>query len=136
MNINKMTAQGRADNHDLLAKIYSNKEHSNTNSIEQKVEPVQLDTNSVNSNDKNSHLAVWLVIYLIAMVAGIALVKIWLQRKSEHKQGLRFWQYLDRVPCRKCQFFVENNPYLKCAVNPYTVLTKDAVNCSDYCPKK
>ncbi len=34
-------------------------------------------------------------------------------------------------PCRKCQFFDENN-YLNCAVHPSIVLTNQAVNCSDY----
>lgn len=34
-------------------------------------------------------------------------------------------------PCRKCQFFNENN-FLNCAVHPSVVLTNQAVNCSDY----
>ena len=34
-------------------------------------------------------------------------------------------------PCRKCQFFDENN-YLNCAVHPSVVLTNQAVNCPDY----
>ena len=38
------------------------------------------------------------------------------------------------VPCRKCQFF-DGNHYLNCAVRPSTVLTKQALNCSDYLPK-
>jgi len=39
-----------------------------------------------------------------------------------------------QVPCRKCQFFDENH-YLNCAVRPSIVLTKQALNCSDYLPK-
>lgn len=35
-------------------------------------------------------------------------------------------------PCRNCKFFDDNN-YLNCAVHPSIVLTKQAVNCSDYC---
>jgi DNA polymerase III gamma/tau subunit len=42
---------------------------------------------------------------------------------------------LQKVPCKKCQFFA-NNHYLKCAVKPDTVLTEDAINCSEYTPKK
>jgi len=34
-------------------------------------------------------------------------------------------------PCRKCQFFDDNN-YLNCAVHPSVVLTNKAANCSDY----
>ncbi len=42
---------------------------------------------------------------------------------------------LQKVPCKKCQFFA-NNHYLKCAVKPDTVLTEEAINCSEYSPKK
>ncbi len=35
-------------------------------------------------------------------------------------------------PCTNCRFF-DNNHYLKCAVHPELVLTKEALNCSDYC---
>ena len=37
--------------------------------------------------------------------------------------------------CRNCQFYA-TNPYLKCAVHPSVVLTKQARNCIDYCDKK
>ncbi|QKQ73512.1 hypothetical protein [Nostoc sp. TCL240-02] len=36
--------------------------------------------------------------------------------------------------CKSCHFF-NNNSYLKCAVNPATALTKEALSCSDYIPK-
>ncbi|MBR8838365.1 MAG: hypothetical protein DSM106950_31280 [Stigonema ocellatum SAG 48.90 = DSM 106950] len=38
-----------------------------------------------------------------------------------------------QVPCKNCQFFKDNH-YLNCAVNPCIVLTKEALNCSDYLP--
>ena len=37
-------------------------------------------------------------------------------------------------PCRNCKFF-DDNSYLNCAVHPSIVLTKQAVDCSDYCDK-
>ncbi|AFZ56617.1 hypothetical protein H6G54_00470 [Anabaena cylindrica FACHB-243] len=40
-----------------------------------------------------------------------------------------------QVPCKNCKFFA-NNHYLKCAVKPDIVLTEEAINCSEYCPKK
>ncbi len=40
---------------------------------------------------------------------------------------------LKQVPCRNCQFFKDNH-YLNCAVQPSIVLTKQALNCSDYLP--
>lgn len=40
--------------------------------------------------------------------------------------------YRDKqAPCKNCQFLT-NNRYLMCAVHPTTVLTKQAINCSDY----
>lgn len=41
----------------------------------------------------------------------------------------------NNIPCRKCQFF-SNNHYLKCAVNPSIAMTKDAIECRDYCPSE
>lgn len=40
-----------------------------------------------------------------------------------------------QVPCKNCKFFA-NNHYLKCAVKPDIVLTEEAINCAEYCPKK
>ena len=36
-----------------------------------------------------------------------------------------------KTPCRKCKFYA-NNAYVKCAVNPLVVHTKQANNCRDY----
>lgn len=36
-----------------------------------------------------------------------------------------------KIPCYQCQFFT-NNPYLRCAVRPETVLTEAAIDCSDF----
>lgn len=48
-------------------------------------------------------------------------------------RGLSFLP-VDRIPCRNCRFF-DKNQYLKCAVRPFTVLTRQAVNCSDFYSK-
>ncbi len=37
-----------------------------------------------------------------------------------------------QLPCRSCQFF-HDNYHLNCAVHPTTVLTEQALDCSDYC---
>ncbi|MEA5616777.1 hypothetical protein VB711_02835 [Cronbergia sp. UHCC 0137] len=42
---------------------------------------------------------------------------------------------LHKVPCKNCKFF-SNNHYLKCAVKPDIVMTEEAINCSEYCPKR
>lgn len=44
-------------------------------------------------------------------------------------------EHFHQLPCRNCRYFT-NNPYLKCAVQPSTALTIQALNCSDYCPQK
>lgn len=43
--------------------------------------------------------------------------------------------HLQQVPCKNCRFF-SNNHYLKCAVKPDIVLTEEAINCSEYSPKR
>ena len=42
---------------------------------------------------------------------------------------------LDKIPCKNCNFY-SNDPHLKCAVNPSSVMTEKAVDCSDYCAKE
>jgi hypothetical protein len=42
---------------------------------------------------------------------------------------------LTQLPCKKCRFF-NNNPYMKCAVNPHTAMTKAAMDCTDYLPRE
>jgi hypothetical protein len=41
---------------------------------------------------------------------------------------------LHKVPCKNCRFY-SNNHYLKCAVQPSIVMTEEAKDCSEYCPK-
>ena len=42
---------------------------------------------------------------------------------------------LEKIPCKNCKFY-SNDPHLKCAVNPATVLTEQAIDCSDYCVRE
>ena len=41
---------------------------------------------------------------------------------------------LEKIPCKNCNFY-SNDPHLKCAVNPSSVMTEKALDCSDYCGK-
>ncbi|RUS93463.1 hypothetical protein DSM106972_096120 [Dulcicalothrix desertica PCC 7102] len=36
--------------------------------------------------------------------------------------------------CTQCRYFAKNH-FINCAVQPSIVLTDEATNCSDYCPK-
>jgi hypothetical protein len=135
MNAPELIVTSQALNVNLSAKVYRKRSELNTNSIEPQVEITPSELERINTNRVANDLGIILVVYLLIMLGAIAFAKFWIRRKSEQKQTIQFWQHLNRVPCKKCQFFAENNPYIKCAVNPFTVLTKDAIDCSDYCPK-
>lgn len=55
-------------------------------------------------------------------------------RKNLYTQLVNL-KHLSSIPCRKCQFF-DNNQQLPCAVQPAVVLSEEAINCSDYAPKR
>lgn len=55
------------------------------------------------------------------------LERIWWQPYRKHVDA----QSYEHIPCRGCQFFKDNH-YLKCAIHPSIVLTKQASNCLDY----
>ncbi|QSJ14907.1 hypothetical protein JYQ62_23945 [Nostoc sp. UHCC 0702] len=52
---------------------------------------------------------------------------------TQNKKDIFNIDCMKECPCRRCKFFVDNN-YIKCAVNPSIVLTKQAINCSEYQP--
>jgi hypothetical protein len=58
----------------------------------------------------------------------ICLVKV---RGNTRKKVVYPSKDLQEIPCRTCRYFT-GDPYLKCAVNPSVVLTKEALNCLDY----
>lgn len=68
---------------------------------------------------------------LILVFIFMMLSKVWTATQNEIFINLNGSK---QVPCRNCRFF-SGNAYLKCAVNPSSVLTNEANNCSDYCPK-
>ncbi len=55
--------------------------------------------------------------------------------RNRNKDKIVTNNFSQQVPCRNCQYF-HNNQYLQCAVHPSTALTKEALSCSDYCPKQ
>lgn len=71
-----------------------------------------------------------------SIALGVSTLVIW---------GVRFYRQYSKklqrelslascaIPCRGCRYF-NNNPYLKCTVNPTVVLTEAALDCSDYNP--
>ncbi|AUT01681.1 hypothetical protein CLI64_15530 [Nostoc sp. CENA543] len=69
------------------------------------------------------------IIFLSTMSSIVIFHKIKLYHQAQKLKSL------DSSPCKKCRFFADNS-YLKCAVNPCTVLTASAINCHDYQPLK
>lgn len=79
--------------------------------------------------------------YAPLLLASICLIVSWRiavfisrssARKSPQNAKLPITRFQE-IPCCNCQFFQENH-YLNCAVQPSIVLTKQALNCSDYLP--
>ena len=48
------------------------------------------------------------------------------EQKFNHQQH-------HKVACHRCQYF-NSNHYLQCTLHPKTVMTKEAIDCKDYCP--
>lgn len=71
------------------------------------------------------------LIILWASAAFLFISNVWKFRQN----GKLTINPFSKVPCCNCQYFDENS-YLNCAVNPSIVLTKQASDCPDYCPKQ
>jgi hypothetical protein len=64
-------------------------------------------------------------------IAGMVAVILGLNIKKSLHNRLSSMQRVKKMPCANCCYF-KNNPYLKCAVQPDRVLTKEAHHCPDY----
>ncbi|QLE46242.1 hypothetical protein FD723_39300 (plasmid) [Nostoc sp. C052] len=75
--------------------------------------------------------AAFLIIISLVILSGIA-AAIYACIPKGRRHSFNFKPH-HKVPCHRCQYF-SGNPYLKCALHPVTVLTEQAVDCTDYCP--
>ncbi|MCC5606759.1 hypothetical protein LC612_08160 [Nostoc sp. CHAB 5834] len=80
-----------------------------------------------------SFMIVWGTFVFVVSYASKALQDT-IQKAAQDKNEIVNIKHLEQHPCKNCQFF-NNNHYLKCAVQPFAALTKEALNCSDYKPK-
>lgn len=87
-------------------------------------------------SDEATTVQVGLAFIPVAFVVTLAFIffKQVKSRKNLYTKLVTF-KRLSSIPCRKCQFF-DNNQQLPCAVQPALVLSEEAVNCGDYAPKK
>lgn len=72
------------------------------------------------------------LLFMIVLAIAALIVPSNVRRKFPQNAKLNTNRF-KQVPCRNCQFFNDNH-YLNCAVQPSNVLTKEALNCSDYLP--
>ena len=81
-------------------------------------------------------IQVGLAIIPVAFIVTLAFIffKQVKYRKNLYTQVVNLKRF-SSIPCRECQFF-DNNQQLPCAVQPAVVLSEEAVNCSDYAPKR
>jgi hypothetical protein len=69
--------------------------------------------------------------YMIVSVILIFMFpNVWKVRRAK----IARFNCFNQVPCRNCRFFTDNH-HLYCTVQPSIVLTKQALDCSDYHPK-
>lgn len=70
------------------------------------------------------------VSFLVVSAISVAIYAVLPKRVQPHSFSLNL---PPKAPCQHCRYFSQN-PYLKCTLHPSTVLTKQAVDCLDYCP--
>ncbi|MBV6622587.1 MAG: hypothetical protein KI793_06490 [Rivularia sp. (in: Bacteria)] len=85
-----------------------------------------------NKNPSNSDEIVGMG-FLLFLALMIALIKWCNIRKASEDRSSNIG-INRKSPCAKCRYF-DNNSYLKCAVQPEKVMTKEAKDCQDYCPQ-
>jgi len=69
-----------------------------------------------------------IIISLVIFSAIAAPVYAYIPKRWQHSFSFK---PRSKVPCHRCQYF-SGNSYLKCALHPVTVMTKQAVDCTDY----
>lgn len=85
-----------------------------------------------NKNSSNSGDAIaGMTLLLLALMAF--LIK-WCDMRKASEERFPKIRIHRKNPCSKCRYF-NDNAYLKCAVQPEKVMTKEAKDCQDYCPQ-
>lgn len=77
------------------------------------------------------------IFFVLIGVSFIPLLLMFIRSLNLYKtisSRLTLHQGTQQSTCLKCQYF-SKNMYLKCAVNPSIVLTKEAKDCPDFCSK-
>jgi hypothetical protein len=83
--------------------------------------------------DQNFSYGVFTGLFLTSTIVLLTLFKKYRFRKKKVVYSKNLQTFVE-IPCRKCQFF-SNNPYLKCAIRPSSVMNERAIDCPDYSPR-
>jgi|GEM_PF-4700861 len=86
---------------------------------------------SANQKPDRPHLADESLFWLSLCFPALWAVAVLLFQLSKINWQNRSLQRSKKIPCHTCQYF-SNSSHLKCAVHPTLVLSKDAIDCSDY----
>jgi hypothetical protein len=77
---------------------------------------------------------VFALVYFLIITETLIFLKLSIKSYHSAQNRINTLNTLNQVPCKNCHFFTDKN-YLHCAVNPTTVLKKEAINCPDYYPQ-
>jgi hypothetical protein len=105
------------------------------------IEPISSPIGSTNPpsnpfSPSNSGLRMYFVldmVFLLTVCTGLMAViaKPFLVDLIKYLRSVAQLKSRPRISCSHCHYFGQN-PYLKCALHPTTVLTEQAVDCRDY----
>jgi hypothetical protein len=105
------------------------------------VEPISSPIGSVNQpsntlSPSNSGMRTYFfldMIFLIAVCTGLisVIARPFLIDLLKYLRSVTQIKPQPRISCSHCHYFSQN-PYLKCALHPTTVLTEQAADCRDY----
>ncbi|MEG3849223.1 hypothetical protein QT971_17765 [Microcoleus sp. herbarium19] len=97
---------------------------------------IEVEASGVQQNEKNQPNEALIYGGSFSFVVLFMGTIIWLKKTIRENKFENLFQihHFPQVPCRNCQYF-SGNHHLKCAVHPGDVLTKKAINCSDYSPQ-
>ncbi|HBB33557.1 MAG TPA: hypothetical protein DDZ80_31460 [Cyanobacteria bacterium UBA8803] len=116
-------------------KFFSNQdatEYQDWNSTEISIPPSQ----GAASQAELLHSTEMLLLPIGCLVLScLFLLMLRLDVRKARPNKLTFIKDFKKVSCSRCKFF-DSNPYIKCAVHPSKVLSAEARDCPDYCPKE
>jgi hypothetical protein len=77
--------------------------------------------------------AVFVIVTSLVVISAIA-ASIYAHLPKTIQRSFSF-KWHSKVPCHRCHYF-NDNPYIRCALHPRAVVTKQAVDCQDYRPNR